>query len=111
MGPERYDLIVIGGGAANELATRAHRDLGARVVAIEHGRWGGICSTTACKPTKQYLAAAELLRRLRVAPELGIDVAVSPIALDRLRPARTRRSAATRSGAGAAAVACSASTR
>ena len=101
MEAEQYDLIVIGGGgAANELATRAHRDFGARVVAIESGRWGGICSTTACKPTKQYLAAAELIHHLRVALGARHRRRRSPRSTCRgCARARTRRSAATRSGA------------
>ena len=70
---ERFDLIVIGGGGAGrEAATRAHADHGASVAVVERGLWGGSCANVACKPTKQYAAAATLLADLRVARELGI---------------------------------------
>ena len=68
------DLIVIGGGgAAREAATRATEDHGASVAVIERERWGGACANVACKPTKQLVAAAGLLKDLRaVGADLGI---------------------------------------
>ena len=68
------DLIVIGGGgAAREAARLAIAEHGARVAVIERLRWGGECGSVACKPTKQYVAAAELLADLRaVGADLGV---------------------------------------
>lgn len=73
---ESFDLIVLGAGSASrEAATRAATGHGATVAVIERERWGGQCPNVACKPTKQYVAAAELLRDLgTVAADLGIDV-------------------------------------
>ena len=71
---ENFDLIVIGGGGAGrEAATRAHLDHGASVAVVERGLWGGSCANIACKPTKQYVSAAEILADLRVAADLGIE--------------------------------------
>ena len=72
---ESFDLIVIGGGgAAREAATRAVLDYGASVAVIERERWGGSCANVACKPTKQLVAAAVLLKDLRaVGADLGIQ--------------------------------------
>lgn len=72
---ERFDLIVVGGGsAAKEAVARARFDHGASVAAVNRGVWGGICGSTACKPTKQLLVAAELLTDLRrVGADLGIE--------------------------------------
>jgi mercuric reductase len=71
---DKFDLIVIGaGGAGREAATRAHVDFGASVAVVERGLWGGSCANVACKPTKQYVRAAELVHDLRVAPELGLS--------------------------------------
>jgi len=69
-----FDLIVIGGGgAAREAATRATEDYGASVAVIERERWGGSCANVACKPTKQLVAAAGLLKDLRaVGADLGV---------------------------------------
>lgn len=70
-----FDLIVIGGGGASrEAATRAATDHGASVAVIERERWGGSCANVACKPTKQLVVAAGLLKDLRaVGADLGIQ--------------------------------------
>jgi mercuric reductase len=85
--PERYDLIVIGAGsAAREAAARAATEHGKSVAVIERERWGGQCPNVACKPTKQYVAAAELLRDMRVvASELGIEASQPSFDLARLK--------------------------
>ena len=71
---EHFDLVVIGGGSAGgEAGRRAVREHGARVAVIERKRWGGECGSVACKPTKQYAAAADLLNDIRVVGrDLGI---------------------------------------
>lgn len=82
-----FDLIVVGAGsAAREAAARAVSDHGASVALIERERWGGQCPNVACKPTKQYVAAAELLHDLRnVAAELGVDARLAGTSLAGLR--------------------------
>jgi mercuric reductase len=83
---DRFDLIVIGGGGAGrEAATRAHSDHGASVAVVERGLWGGSCANVACKPTKQYAAAAALLADLHVAGELGIPAAAGHFDLAALK--------------------------
>lgn len=75
MTTEDYDLLVLGAGsAAREAAARAALDHGASVALVERDLWGGQCPNNACKPTKQYVTAAELMRDLRAAGDLGIDV-------------------------------------
>ena len=73
--PERFDLIVIGGGsAARDAAGMAAREHGARVALVEKERWGGSCPNVACSPTKAYLVAAELVRDATVlAPKVGVE--------------------------------------
>jgi len=72
---EHFDLVVIGGGSAGgEAGRRAALEHGARVAVIERKRWGGECGSVACKPTKQYAAAADLLNDIRsVGGDLGIE--------------------------------------
>ena len=78
---DSFDLIVIGsGGAGREAATRAYLDYGASVAVIENGLWGGSCANVACKPTKQYAVAAELIAALRAAADLGIRA--GPVTFD-----------------------------
>src|SRR5437660_1956157 len=87
MSPERFDLIVIGAGsAARDAAGKAKREYGASVAMIERERWGGSCPNVACRPTKAYLAAAELLHDLRYeAANRGIEVGAATIDLKRVR--------------------------
>src|ERR671910_594456 len=71
-----FDLIVIGAGsAAREGAARASQKYGASVAMIERTRWGGSCPNVACRPTKAYLVAAELMHDVNtLAATLGIEV-------------------------------------
>jgi mercuric reductase len=88
MTTETYDLIVLGAGsAAREGAATAFRKHGARVAIVESTRWGGSCPNVACRPTKAYLLAAELMHDIgRYAHERGIDISAPSLEL-----ARTRR--------------------
>ena len=54
----RYDLAIIGSGAAAFAAAITARDAGASVVMIESGTVGGTCVNTGCVPSKALLAAA-----------------------------------------------------
>ena len=40
---DRYDVVIIGGGAAGINALKAARDLGASVALVERGPLGGTC--------------------------------------------------------------------
>jgi mercuric reductase len=88
MSADRYDLLVLGSGSgARDGAGKAAREFGARVAVVEHRLWGGSCPNVACRPTKAYVVAAELMYDLEHhAAERGIDVQKPTIDL-----ARTRR--------------------
>src|SRR5262245_32230654 len=85
MATETYDLIVLGAGsAARDGAGNAAREHGARVAMVESTRWGGSCPNVACRPTKAYLVAAELMHDVRRhAAERGIDLPTPTIDLAR----------------------------
>ena len=87
MKPERYDLIAIGSGsAARDAAGRAAREFDARVALVEHGLWGGSCPNVACRPTKAYVVAAELMHDVRHhAAERGIGLPEPAVDLARTR--------------------------
>jgi mercuric reductase len=80
---DSYDLIVLGAGsAAREGAGRASRVHGASVAMAESTRWGGSCPNVACRPTKAYLVAAELMHDVRhYAQERGIELPTPTIDL------------------------------
>jgi mercuric reductase len=85
MNSETYDLIVLGAGsAARDGAAKASREYGASVAIVERTRWGGSCPNVACRPTKAYLVAAELMHDVRHhAAERGIDLPSPAIDLAR----------------------------
>jgi dihydrolipoamide dehydrogenase len=55
---ERFDLVVIGAGAAGEAATHFARSKGASVAVIDRALFGGSCPFWACMPSKALLHAA-----------------------------------------------------
>src|SRR5919204_3237299 len=87
MTTNRYDLIVLGAGsAARDAAAKASREHGASVAIVERTRWGGSCPNVACRPTKAYLVAAELMHDVRHhAAERGIALPAPTIDLARTR--------------------------
>jgi pyruvate/2-oxoglutarate dehydrogenase complex dihydrolipoamide dehydrogenase (E3) component len=70
--PDRYDLIVIGGGSAGLTAARFARQLGLRVALLERDRIGGDCTWTGCIPSKTLLKAAGVAQGMRQAERFGI---------------------------------------
>jgi len=70
----RYDMVVIGGGntglaVANRVATA-----GRRVVLVDKGPIGGLCSLAGCNPKKVFVRASAVLDEVRRASEHGIEV-------------------------------------
>lgn len=63
--PERYDLVVIGGGPAGYVGAIRAAQLGRRVACIEMDRAGGTCLNWGCIPSKSLLRNAELYRLLK----------------------------------------------
>jgi len=88
---DRFDLLVLGAGsAAREAASIAVSRYGATVALVERERWGGQCPNVACKPTKQYVTAAELLHDLALAGDLGIELGGRAFQLARLKARKDR---------------------
>jgi pyruvate/2-oxoglutarate dehydrogenase complex dihydrolipoamide dehydrogenase (E3) component len=87
MRTQSYDLIVLGAGsAAREAAARAARRHDASVAVVENTRWGGSCPNVACRPTKAYLVAAELVHDVRDhAAERGIELPAPVVDVARTR--------------------------
>jgi mercuric reductase len=61
-GAHDYDLIVLGSGSAAFAAAIRARDLGGRVLLVEHGTIGGTCVNVGCVPSKSLLADSERAR-------------------------------------------------
>jgi len=91
----RYNLVVIGGGAAGLISAAIAAGVGARVALIERRHLGGDCLNVGCVPSKALLRAARALADVRRAGEFGVrvpeGVAVDfPAVMERMRRLRAR---------------------
>ena len=75
MAQQRYDLIVIGAGAAGSTAATTAAQKGARVAMIERDKIGGTCLNYGCDPTKTMIYIAKLLYTTQRAEQFGLHVA------------------------------------
>ena len=57
---DRFDLVIIGGGAAGEAAAFAGRERGASVAIVDRDLFGGSCPFFACMPSKSLLHSASV---------------------------------------------------
>ncbi len=73
-GGTRFDLIVIGGGAAGSTVAFDAVRQGHAVAMIEEWMVGGTCLNVGCDPTKTMVRSAEVLHLARTASRFGIDV-------------------------------------
>lgn len=73
------DLCAIGGGSGGRTFSARAVALGASTLLIEKERMGGDCLNYGCVPSKALLGAAHLVRRMRSAPEFGIEASLEGI--------------------------------
>jgi pyruvate/2-oxoglutarate dehydrogenase complex dihydrolipoamide dehydrogenase (E3) component len=69
--PERFDVVVLGAGAAGEAAVNALLRAGRRVALVEPELIGGECTNWACVPTKTLLRPPELRGQSRRTAGVG----------------------------------------
>jgi pyruvate/2-oxoglutarate dehydrogenase complex dihydrolipoamide dehydrogenase (E3) component len=71
---EDYDLVVIGGGTAGQVAARIARRRFRRVALIEREQIGGDCLWYGCVPTKSLLASARVAHEARDGASFGLAI-------------------------------------
>ncbi len=77
---KKYDLIVIGGGAAAFAAAIKANELGASTAIINYGLpAGGTCVNVGCVPSKILLHAAEVLHSAQASSVAGIETSVTNV--------------------------------
>ncbi len=74
-----YDVIVVGGGPGGYAASIRASQLGGKVALIESGDIGGTCVNRGCIPSKIWLHAADLLKKVKNAGEFGIRATVEGV--------------------------------
>jgi dihydrolipoamide dehydrogenase len=72
--PERWDLVVLGGGPGGYVAGIRAGQLGLKVAVAEAERVGGICLNWGCIPTKALLKNAEIYEHVQEALTWGLII-------------------------------------
>lgn len=72
--PHKYDVIIIGAGAAGSTAVEILNEQGKSVALIEREALGGTCLNYGCDPTKTMLHSADLLQQARRANQYGLRI-------------------------------------
>lgn len=70
----KYDLLVIGGGAAAMVTAAGASGLGAKTCMIEKGFFGGDCLVTGCVPSKAFLKAATVVHTVNNCSDYGVKI-------------------------------------
>ncbi|MEE2678212.1 MAG: mercuric reductase [Myxococcota bacterium] len=95
----RYNLVVIGAGAAGLITSAVAAGLGARVALVEGHHLGGDCLNVGCVPSKSVIRAARMVAEARrAAEELGLPLAADAVpdfsrVMERMRRIRAQISA------------------
>jgi len=70
--PEKYDVVILGGGTGGTLAAWTFAGQGQRVAVIERKYIGGSCPNIACLPSKNVIHSAKVASYFRRSEEFGI---------------------------------------
>src|ERR1041385_9010139 len=70
---KKFDLVVIGTGAAGATAAYKCRDAGLEVAIIDSRPFGGTCALRGCDPKKVLVGAADLIDWLRRMEGKGVS--------------------------------------
>jgi len=76
-----FDLIVLGGGTGNVVASAAAEE-GEDVALVERGPLGGTCLNRGCNPSKMLLHRANVVETVRNAESFGVEASVEDVAFE-----------------------------
>lgn len=80
------EVVVVGSGPGGYTAAFRAADLGKKVVLVEKfENIGGVCLNVGCIPSKSLLHFAKLIRELEHFADLGLDVDLKGVKLDKLK--------------------------
>ena len=72
--PDRYDIVIIGGGNAGFGVSQIAHAAGKSIAFIESDLFGGTCPNRGCTPKKVLVAAAHAMHEIEIAGAHGIEV-------------------------------------
>jgi pyruvate/2-oxoglutarate dehydrogenase complex dihydrolipoamide dehydrogenase (E3) component len=78
--PEKYDVLVFGGGTAGKLVAWTMAKEGRRTAVVDRKYIGGACPNVACLPSKNVIHSAKVASLVGRHREFGIET--GPIAID-----------------------------
>lgn len=81
----KYDLAIVGAGAAGLIAADFALHLGAKVALVEKDRIGGDCTWTGCVPSKALIKVAKVAHEVRSASRYGINAGAPGTDMARVR--------------------------
>ena len=88
--PDRFDVVVLGGGSGGYVAAIRAAQLGLRTAVVEQEKVGGTCLHRGCIPTKALLQTAALVDSLHDGERLGVRA--GEVQVDYAAAARNRDS-------------------
>jgi len=80
---KEFDLIIIGGGRAANLAITA-ANLGKKVALIEKSKLGGTCPNRGCVPSKLLIGYANVARAIKESNRHFIDASINSIDVEKI---------------------------
>lgn len=78
-----YDLIIIGGGRASNLAKKVG-ELGKKVALIEKDSLGGTCANKGCVPSKLLIGYADVIRNIKESSRHYIKSSIEEIDIEKI---------------------------
>ncbi len=87
--PEKYDVLVFGGGTAGKLAAWTMAKEGRRTAVVDRKYIGGSCPNIACLPSKNIIHSAKVASLVGRHREFGIET--GPISIDMAGVYRRKR--------------------
>src|SRR5919202_2387109 len=72
--PQKFDLVVVGGGPGGYVAAIRAAQLGMKTGLVEREHLGGICLNWGCIPTKALLRSGEVFDLIHHAKSFGLEV-------------------------------------
>ncbi len=88
-----YNAVVIGAGTAGLVTSAGTAGLGGRAALVEANKMGGDCLNFGCVPSKALISSAKLIRRIRMADEMGLNTMEPDFAFQKVFERMRRRRA------------------